>query len=219
MLDYRPKGEKSPNFLACLAAALLLFSVVRTDDAHAQAVELTHAPADLVTDSLVASIKDWATKPIVIDSILGRNKASGVVPQDQIDALDKQWRAEREMDDQPLITSVLANPLSSYLTRIQARSLGVLSEIFVMDQNGLNAGQSSITSDYWQGDEAKFQKSFGVGAGAVFLDEAELNEDTQTWRAQLNMTIEDASGTPIGAITVELNLTELERRQNVGIGL
>ena len=132
--------------------------------------------------------------------------------QDQIDALDKQWRAEREMDDQPLITSVLANPLSSYLTRIQARSLGVLSEIFVMDQNGLNAGQSSITSDYWQGDEAKFQKTYGAGAGAVFLDEPELNEDTKSWRSQLNFTVHDADGAPIGHATVEVNLTELARR-------
>jgi hypothetical protein len=85
--------------------------------------------------------------------------------------------------------------------------------MFVMDEKGLNVGQSSVTSDYWQGDEGKYQKTFQVGANAVFIDEAEFNDDTKTWRAQLNFTVVDpASGKPIGAATIEMNLTELERR-------
>jgi hypothetical protein len=43
--------------------------------------------------------------------------------QDQVDALDKQWRAERKTNDQPLITAVLSNPLSTYLLRIEAGAL------------------------------------------------------------------------------------------------
>ena len=72
-------------------------------------------------------------------------------------------------------------------------------------------GQSAITGDYWQGDEGKFQKTYPVGADAVFIDEAEFHDGTGTWRAQLNMTIAK-NGKAIGAITVEINLTELQRR-------
>jgi hypothetical protein len=32
-------------------------------------------------------------------------------------------------------------------------------------------GQSDVTSDYWQGDEGKWQKTFGTGdANAIFVD-------------------------------------------------
>src|SRR3546814_7012055 len=102
---------------------------------------------------------------------LGRDQAG-------IQALDQQWVAEREVEDQPLITAVLSSPLSSYLTRIQADPQGLFTAIFVMDRSGLNAGQSAITSDFWQGDEAKFQKTFQVGPDAIFVDDIEINEDT-----------------------------------------
>src|SRR3546814_13418213 len=93
-----------------------------------------------------------------------------------IQALDQQWVAEREVEDQPLITAVLSSPLSSYLTRIQADSQGLFTAIFVMDRSGLNAGQSAITSDFWQGDEAKFQKTFRVGPDAISIGRASCRE-------------------------------------------
>jgi hypothetical protein len=180
-------------------------------------VGAAEAPStSLITKSVVEDVKGWLSVPVVRLSIEAKNKMAGSFGQADIDALDKQWRAERKTDDQPLITAILSSPLSSYLLRIQAASLGLYSEIFVMDANGLNVGQSAITSDYWQGDEAKFQKTYGVGAGSVFVDEPEFNEETATWRAQLNLTIADEKGAKIGAATVELNLTELQRRSAAG---
>jgi hypothetical protein len=46
----------------------------------------------------------------------------------------------------------------------------MITEMFVMDAKGLNVGQSDVTSDYWQGDEAKWQKTYGAGPGVVFVD-------------------------------------------------
>jgi hypothetical protein len=81
-----------------------------------------------------------------------------------------------------------------------------------MDAIGLNVGQSSITSDFWQGDEAKYQNTFPKGPNAVFIDAAEYNEETDSWRSQLNMTMNDENRQPIGAVTIEVNLNELARR-------
>lgn len=193
--------------------ALLFGSIVCQPAAlAADPAPLKLSVGDMITPAFIEEVKTWATAPVVVAALAGRNQLSGKLPQGEIDALDKQWRAEREIDDQPLITSVLANPLSTYLIRVQAGSVGLFTEIFVMDINGLNAGQSAVTSDYWQGDEGKFQKTFDVGPAAVFVDEAEFHEGTRTWRAQLNMTVTDPQGTAIGAITVEVNLTELQRR-------
>ncbi len=174
-------------------------------------------PAALITPAVIESIRAELDNPIVPLSIKAQNQKRGTISQAEIDALDKQWVDERKASDKPLIAATLSAPLSTYLLRMQAGSLGLYAEIFVMDANGLNVGQSSITSDYWQGDEAKFQKTFPFGADAVFIDKAEWDEDLKVWLSQLNITIADPeSGKPIGAATIEINLTELERRSGAG---
>jgi hypothetical protein len=169
----------------------------------------------LIRDYVIEEVRDWAGSPVVFLTLEASNERYAEIEQAGIDALDKQWRAERELEDQPLITAVLSNPLSSYLTKIQARSHGLFTEIFVMDAKGLNAGQSAITSDFWQGDEDKWQKTFLVGADAVFIDAIEINEDSGTENAQLNLPIVQ-DGKVVGAITVEVNVTELRRRYAAG---
>jgi hypothetical protein len=169
---------------------------------------------EILDEAAIELIRDWLNNTVVEMSILAHNKRYKGVGQEQIDALDKAWRAERESEDQPLIAATLSSPLSTYLTQIQAMSGGIFTEIFVMDAYGLNVGQSSITSDFWQGDEAKFQKTFDVGPTAVFVDEPEFHEASKTWRAQVNLTIAK-DGEAIGAVTVEYNLSELARRRGM----
>ncbi|MFC3052057.1 hypothetical protein [Kordiimonas pumila] len=165
-----------------------------------------------VTPAVIANVRTLLEKPIIQLSVAKQNERLGSISEKEILKLDNQWRSEREANDQPLIAPTLNNPLSTYLTQIQAGSGGLYTEIFIMDNKGLNVGQSSITSDFWQGDEAKFQKTYPEGPNAIFIDEPEFHEATKTWRVQLNMTINTANGTPIGAATFELNLTELARR-------
>jgi hypothetical protein len=170
----------------------------------------------LVTPEVIKQMRTWIESDIVRISIATQNKRLSKLDQATIDTLDKQWVKERESEDKPLIAATLSNPLSIYLSRMQGRSLGLYAEIFIMDQNGLNVGQSSITSDFWQGDEAKFQKTYDVAPDAVFIDEPEFDDEMKVWRGQVNFTVTDTDGKSIGAATVELNLTELARRAETG---
>ena len=188
------------------ASALLLAT-------HVYAQQSPPDPKNLISGEVIAAIHKWIDVEIVRVSIKAQNKRLGRLAQDKIDALDKQWIKERVIEDQPLIAATLSNPLSVYLNRIQGKSLGLYAEIFVMDQNGLNVGQSSITTDFWQGDEDKFQQTYDIGPDAVFIDKAEWDKENRIWRAQVSFTLKDADAkTKIGAVTVELNLTELRRR-------
>ena len=197
------------KFTSLRVLAALACLVPSTLHAEPQAPD----PKALMTPDFIAGVREWLANPIVNLSIRTQNDLRGALPQAEIDALDKQWRAERESDDKPLISATLSAPLSIYLLRVQAMSTGLFTETFVMDANGLNVGQSAITGDYWQGDEAKFQKTFPIAADAVFIDEAEWDEERKIWRAQLNMTIaDDKTSKAIGAATIEVNLTELQRR-------
>ncbi len=172
----------------------------------------------LIDSKVIRMIKDFVDTDIVRMSIENQNKKYGSLGELQILDLDKQWRSETKSEVQPLISATLSNPLSSYLTRVQARSIGLYSEMFAMDANGLNVGQSNISSDYWQGDEAKFQKTYPVGADAVFIDDPEYDSDLGIWRVQVNLSVANSeTGEAIGAITVELNLSELERRLAKGV--
>src|SRR3546814_10589865 len=85
----------------------------------------------------------------------------------------------------------MGNPLSSYLIRKKAESNGLFAELFVFDAMGMNVGQSSVTSDYWQGDEDKYLQTFAVGPDAVFVDAIEYNDETRQRRRQVNFTIVD----------------------------
>ena len=189
-------------------AGLALIGAVSFSAVEARAEGNRDVLVAALNQHIVPKIREWAQHPVALMTLKAQNKRHAGLTEEKIIEMDKKWR-----DVQPLIAQLFGSPLSSYLTRIQAGSLGLYSEIFVMDAVGLNVGLSSVTSDYWQGDEGKWQKTFKVAPDAVFIDEAEMHEKTNTRRIQVNMTIADpATNEAMGAITVEINLTEFARR-------
>lgn len=157
-------------------------------------------------------VRGYLATDIVQMSVADQNRRYSDRTEDEITELDAQWRKETEGAKKPLISATLSNPLSAYLTRIQAHSNGLFTEIFVMDDKGMNVGQSTISSDYWQGDEDKWQKTFGEGKGSIFVDAVEYDDELKAQVIQLSMSVDDKSGKPIGAATFQINLSELQRR-------
>lgn len=156
------------------------------------------------------NVRPWLSDPVLIDAIKAQNAAHAALSQADIDALDQKWRAETESDAKPMIDGVLASPLSAFLKGKQEASGALITEVFVTDNKGLNVGQSDVTSDYWQGDEAKWTESFGAGPDGLFVDEAEKDESTQMLQSQASVAIKDpATGEAIGAVTIGINLDAL----------
>ena len=54
-----------------------------------------------------------------------------------------------------------------------------------------------------------------MGPAAVFIDKPEVNVESGTENVQVNMSITDGVEA-VGTVTVEVNLTELRRRQAAG---
>ncbi len=163
-----------------------------------------------MTDFANSTVKQWISNDAVIQAVKAQNAKHAGLSQGDIDNMDKDWRAQTDAGSKPMIDAVLGNALSKYLADSKNSAGGIATEIFVMDNRGLNVGQSDVTSDYWQGDEAKWQKTYGAGPGALFIDEVEMDESTQTFQSQLSMSIVDpATGEVIGAITVGVNIDAL----------
>jgi hypothetical protein len=194
---------KTAHTFAAAFAAVVMSAFACTASA-----EEPHVTA--INDYLKANVLAWAADPAVVEAIKANNTTNGGLSQADIDALDAKWRQEVEGSDKPTIDATLGNALSKFLIDKKMEAGGVIAEVFVMDAKGLNVGQSDVTSDYWQGDEDKFEKSFGAGAGAVFVDEIEKDESTQTLQAQVSFTISDpATGQAIGAMTLGIDVEKL----------
>lgn len=153
----------------------------------------------------------WMNNAVVVNAVKAQNAKNASLTQADIDKMDKQWMAETKASAKPLIDAVLGNELSKYLKKVEADSQGLITEIFVMDDKGLNVGQSEVTSDYWQGDEAKWQKTFKVGPDAVHISDVSQDKSTQRFQSQLSLPVVDPDTKKvIGAVTIGLDVENLK---------
>lgn len=164
------------------------------------------AIADEFTDALErfleAEVVGWADNPRLVEAINEQNSVTVGYDQARIDELDRMWQSEIGQSETPTITPVLENPLSAYLRDTVNGSDGRILEVIVMDARGLNVAASAATSDFWQGDEAKFTETYARGAGSTHVSDVEFDESTQSYQGQISMTIVDpTTGDAIGAVT------------------
>lgn len=153
-------------------------------------------------------LSKWTTNPTLITAIHAQNSAHANLTQSQIDTLDKQWRAEVKSDGaKPLVDRLLSTAPSQWLAEQQVGSGGLVTEVFVMDNKGLNVAQSAATSDYWQGDEAKWKETFLKAAEHPHISEVEFDDSTGSYQSQVSMAIRDPqTNEVIGAITFGMNV-------------
>lgn len=152
------------------------------------------------------SVQPFTISPEIIDAVNAQNSRTADLSEAEIIDLDDAWRAEVGSASTPMIDSVLKTSASDLLREHVSASGGLITELFVMDQHGLNVASSGVTSDYWQGDEAKFQETHGAGTEELHVSEVEFDESAQTYQGQVSYILTDpATGAPIGAVTVGLS--------------
>lgn len=142
--------------------------------------------------------------PVIVAAVKKENAKGKTLAQ--IQALDKEWKNTPGIVD--YMKAIMESECGKYIRKIQ-ESETFYAEIFVMDNQGANVAMTDKTSDYWQGDESKFKKSFNGGAGAVFVDDVEFDDSTQAYLAQISVPVKDG-GKVIGAITFGVNVDKIE---------
>jgi hypothetical protein len=185
-------------FAVALASACLVFGAA---GAGAQdKPDMSHV--DAVTAYVTEHVKPWLSDQALVDAINAETEKHKRLNYDEIQALDKDWK-----DKKPIVEEIMGNATSEMLKAKMAEAPAV-TEIFVMDAQGFNVGQTGETSDYYQADEAKWQKTYAAGPDAIFVDAAE--EDGGKKIAQASLTVSDSSGKPVGAVTVGVDLGMLK---------
>ena len=187
--------------MACIAIAVGQISLSGSEPALA----IDHTGA--VRHVVETRIRPWINTEILLDAVRRQNDVNRSLTSADIESLDAQWRQETLSSERPLISAVLATELSGFLRDKQTEQRGLFTEIFVVDNRGLNVGQSDVTSDYWQGDEEKWQRTFLIGPDEVFIDGVEQDESTQQFQSQVSLSISDPqTGNVIGSITVGVDV-------------
>lgn len=157
-----------------------------------------------VVDLANAQLAAIGTDPVIVAAVKAENSKGKTL--DQIKDMDKKWRAHAGIAD--YMQAMMDSECGKHIAGIQ-NTTSYYAEIFVMDNQGANVAMTDKTSDYWQGDEAKFKKSFAAGAGTVFIDEVEFDDSSQSYLVQVSVPVKDGSSV-IGAITFGIDVDKIE---------
>jgi len=160
------------------------------------------APARII-EFAESKLALFGSDPIIVEAVKQENVKGKSLSQ--IQEMDGKWKKTPGIVDymQALMDSSCGKRL-----RVLQESQSYYSEIFIMDNQGANVAMTDKTSDYWQGDEAKFKKSFNGGKGAVFVDDVEFDDSSQAYLVQISVPVID-NGKVIGAITFGIDVDKI----------
>jgi hypothetical protein len=113
---------------------------------------------------------------------------------------DALWSANLR---DPLRQAIVQAPCSAKV-RDMVKDDPLVVEAFVMNDRGTLVCSMVETSDYWQGDEAKWQRTFVDGKDA-FVEEPAFDVSSGKYAIQVSVPIAEA-GKRIGAVTLTLKL-------------
>jgi len=167
----------------------------------------TESHEDKINRYIDSNIRLWSSSAELLLAIDQQNIDHFNISSSDITRLDQRWRKEKLRGGGSLISSVMGNELSAFLRGIKAASGGVITEIFVMDNVGLNVGQTNGTGDFMQGDEAKWQKTYQVSANSVFIDAVEEEDGINI--SQVSLTVARPNNARLGAMTIGINVDAL----------
>ncbi|MFM2480084.1 cache domain-containing protein [Celerinatantimonas sp. YJH-8] len=160
--------------------------------------------APVSVQKIVPMLQSWGSDPALVAAVKAQNNEN--LSLDTIKARDKTWIATSDVDS--FMASLMNNNAAKRLMELE-KSKPYFVELFLMDNQGANVAMTNKTSDYWQGDEDKFIKSYSNGTGSVYISDVEYDDSTLAYLAQISIPILD-QGKAIGALTIGINLDQLE---------
>ena len=146
----------------------------------------------------------FGTDPVIVDAVKIENKKSRMLSE--IKDLDDKWI---EIPVTALrMKALTGSECGRYLKKIQ-NSEPYYAEIFVMDKLGRNVCMTDKTSDYWQGDEAKFMESYKEGKGDVHISNVIFDESADAYVIQVSIPVIDRRDV-IGAMTFSVDVDKFQ---------
>ena len=180
-----------------LVVALAVFSSIGWSNTTMESGALSARMRSIVLTHAV-KFETWVSDQTLVNAILEHNQKN--VSLDDIAKIDADW-IEGKIND--FVLSLQNNKVGKILQhKIESNSV-IYVEAFLCDKQGAVVGEFPATSDYWQGDEDKFIKSFNNGLGQTYIGPLEFDESTQTHSVQISTPVFHDNET-IGVLVVGL---------------
>ncbi len=148
-----------------------------------------------------AHLLGWANSPLIYNFLIEQNNKN--ISLETIKAIDREWIAGNQNE---LAISLQENKIGKYLKE-KVLSSPLIVEAFLCDKRGAVIALFPKTTDYWQGDEDKFIKSYGNGNGRIYLGPLSFDKSTNTYSVQISVPVNDWNDT-IGVLVVGLKNIE-----------
>jgi hypothetical protein len=146
----------------------------------------------------------WGTEPVIVKAVKSENAKGKTL--EEIKAMDKKWQATPGIAE--FMKGFMESACGKYLRSLQ-KKYPFAAEIFVMDNQGANVAMTDKTSDYWQGDEDKFIKSYNNGKGEIHIGAMKFDDSTQAYLVQVSVPVKDGNRV-IGAMTIGVDVDKVE---------
>jgi len=185
-------------FSTRFALSFLILALLSSSPASAQA----QSGAE-IQELLVRASKDLAKlgrDTTIIAAVRTHNSLKMGLAE--IRRADAAW--PKDSDSTPLVRNVLAGDVAKYLKKVAPANRGFI-EVLLMGGLGELVAATNRTSDYWQGDEPKWQRAYAGGKGSTFVDRLRFDESTRAKIAQISVPVMDGNRA-IGAITFGIDV-------------
>lgn len=148
-------------------------------------------------------VRPWSRHPVLTEAL---EEGRRMMPDEETRARrDAHWR-DASGGPAALAEEMLARPASRFLALQQERSAGIITEVMLVDARGHNVAISSMTSDYWQGDEDKFIRLLESGDG-VAIGDIHYDPSTRRFVAHASLRLAGSTGL-LGALIVGISVEQ-----------
>ncbi|WP_339617855.1 transporter substrate-binding domain-containing protein [uncultured Gilvimarinus sp.] len=151
-------------------------------------------------------VNRWLASPALAGVLAEYNQKRARLTDSHIQQRDHFWREAYRRADTESLDDMLAPTLMAELAQWYGEdATGYISEIIITGARGLNLAAVPYSSDYWQGDEAKFRQAVVQPAGQWFFDEVVFDSSTHRFQVQVSLPVMVAEAVA-GVITVGVDI-------------
>jgi hypothetical protein len=203
-LEFEPRLLALFLFIAIpftLIASLLILGSVRSDINRTIGNHLSEVAVDTASymDSFIlhsiTNVSVLAATPTLRDAALAANRrypADRRAAEARILELDAQW--QKAKGDSPLAREIVGYPASEFLRDAEAAN-PAYRELFLTDERGAVVAATNPTTDFYQADEAWWQRAYGDGlTGTIFLGNVRFDPSAGVYAMEVAVPVRQKSG-------------------------
>jgi hypothetical protein len=147
-------------------------------------------------------IEAIAARPKIVAAVAEQNALNRSL--EEIQRIDLDWQSQQDLT--PLKEALESNPAGQLLKSFVTRAAKMYSEALLMDNQGALVAAYPMPSDYWQGDEEKFQAPWE--SGKLYVGRIRFDESTQVYASPVSVLVFDDDGTKIGVLVMGVRLSK-----------